>query len=256
MQTFYFNELDSTNLEARRRWLTTGQSLSACAFAVIAAQQSAGMGRAGRTWKSPVGGLWLSVAWPLKQNADIYAPAPLVVGLAVADALRACCHLSCAIKWPNDLLVQGKKLAGVLCQCDWGITSPVLIAGVGINGNFPAVILGDDLRQPATSLYDEIGQSVDLQALQILLIENICQNLEYLQAGRFGSHLLSRIRQCLAWRNQQVILGYDSQDHSLEGQLLDVNESGHAVVMTRTGRQTVSSGELRLSTEKIVNESH
>ncbi|MGC9259945.1 MAG: biotin--[acetyl-CoA-carboxylase] ligase [Phycisphaerae bacterium] len=256
MQTLFFNELDSTNIEATRRWRAADQSspIPPLPFAVVAARQVAGMGRAGRSWKSPVGGLWLSVAWPLRLSAEAYAPAPLAVGLAATEALQDCCSVNCAIKWPNDLLVNDKKLAGVLCQCELGAAYPVLIAGVGINGNFSATILGGDLRQPATSIYDEIGQPVDLQALQISLIKNIRQNLEYLEEGRFASLLLPRIRQRLAWRNQPVIFGHDSRGRFLEGQLVDVTETGHAVLVTNAGRQTVFSGELRLRAANVMDE--
>ncbi|EQD73264.1 biotin--acetyl-CoA-carboxylase ligase [mine drainage metagenome] len=113
MHTLFLNQVDSTNLEARRRWLTACKlHLSPAPFVVVAAQQSAGMGRSGRTWQSPAGGLWLSVGWPLRKSAETCAAAPLAVGLAAAEALQECCGLHCAIKWPNDLLVNEKKLRG------------------------------------------------------------------------------------------------------------------------------------------------
>jgi BirA family biotin operon repressor/biotin-[acetyl-CoA-carboxylase] ligase len=167
------------------------------------------------------------------------------VGLAAAEALQICCQLHCVIKWPNDLLVNEKKIAGVLCQCELDGDQSIIIAGVGINANFPARRLGRDLRQPATSISDALGKLVDLQTLRELLVDNIRKNLELMETGGFAATILPRIQLRLAWQNQAVVYGGDGSEPKVEGILTHVDEAGRAVIVTGSGRQAVSCGELR-----------
>lgn len=103
--------------------------------AFVAARQSSGRGSRGRAWTSPLGGLWLSVlARP--ERADAFAALSLRVGLALADALeRVVPSLPLLqVKWPNDLLADGRKVAGILCEASW--SGPIcrwVVVGLGIN---------------------------------------------------------------------------------------------------------------------------
>lgn len=121
---------------------------------VVACEQTSGRGSRGRVWRSPPGGLWLSA---------LYRPAPpaavellsLRVGLAVAEALEAVgSGLRVAIKWPNDLIVDDRKLGGILCEARWhGEALAWIVAGVGLNvtNAIPA-----ELAAGATRLADRL----------------------------------------------------------------------------------------------------
>ena len=148
----WFASLDSTMIEARRD-LTPGR-------VVIADEQSAGMGRHGRTWISEAGaGLYVSIVLAAK-------PVPVVMlalGLAAREAIG---HPNAELRWPNDVLIQGKKCAGVLAHLEAGR----IIAGIGINVSqtgFP-----DDLETPATSLRLE-GVTVPREDLLVALVEAV-----------------------------------------------------------------------------------
>jgi BirA family biotin operon repressor/biotin-[acetyl-CoA-carboxylase] ligase len=114
---------------------------------VLADEQVAGVGRFGRTWLSPPGtGIYCSILLRLKLPAASTPIASLLVGLAAADAIQKTTNLLCDLRWPNDVLVDERKVAGILTQ----LIGDSVIAGIGINVNqltFPS-----DLRTPATSL--------------------------------------------------------------------------------------------------------
>jgi BirA family biotin operon repressor/biotin-[acetyl-CoA-carboxylase] ligase len=101
---------------------------------VVAGEQTAGRGSRGRTWRSPPGGLWLSVLYRPRTAAGVELFS-LRVGLAIAKAVEALAPgLRIAVKWPNDLVLNDRKLGGVLCEARWqGEVLGWIVAGVGLN---------------------------------------------------------------------------------------------------------------------------
>jgi BirA family biotin operon repressor/biotin-[acetyl-CoA-carboxylase] ligase len=123
--------------------------------AVAARVQTAGRGRRGRTWHSPAGGLWMSVVCR-PADAEGVEHLSLRVGLAVAETIeRLFPDLPrLTVKWPNDLLLGGRKLAGILCEARWeGGTPAWVIAAVGLNVSNP---IPDEVAGQATRLADFI----------------------------------------------------------------------------------------------------
>ncbi len=101
--------------------------------AVIAGEQLEGRGSRGRTWHSPVGGLWLSVLFrpPAVEGIEVVS---LRVGLAVAEAIQALVPKQLQLKWPNDLMLEGRKVGGVLCEARWqGEVLGWVAVGIGMN---------------------------------------------------------------------------------------------------------------------------
>ena len=151
--------LPSTN-DRLRHWALEGAE----PFSVVLAEtQTAGRGRGGREWHSPTGmGLWVSVLLESPGAASALPILPLRVGMALARAVEvAVPPLRPGIKWPNDLFVDGRKAAGILCEVVQGPGGPAVVAGVGINlrqepGDFPP-----DLRRGAVSLAMAAGYPPD-----------------------------------------------------------------------------------------------
>ena len=142
----YFDTIDTTMREAA----ALAAAGAAPGTTVIAEEQTAGQGRHGHTWRSEKHrGLYLSILLHSRQSA---APTlTMALGLATAEAISASTALKCDLRWPNDVMVNGKKAAGILTQ----LTESTAIAGIGINVNhdhFPA-----ELAQEATSLLLESG---------------------------------------------------------------------------------------------------
>lgn len=173
---FHFDEVGSTSDEAKR--LATehpGQVVL-----VSATTQTDSRGSHGRSWRSPVGGAWFSLAVPLPRPE---AATPVGVGEALLEVLSH--HTDgLMLKHPNDILHHGKKLVGILCEqtLSAGRTPDeqpptTVIVGVGINANFAASELGSDLRTPPTSLRDILGRDVDLRELIELSTQAILSRL-------------------------------------------------------------------------------
>jgi BirA family transcriptional regulator, biotin operon repressor / biotin---[acetyl-CoA-carboxylase] ligase len=128
---------------------------------VVAEEQTGGRGSRGRSWQSPRGGLWLSVLFRPRSASGVELFG-LRIGLAVADAIESLGPgVAVAIKWPNDLMVDDRKLGGVLCEARWqGESLAWVVAGVGIN---VANVVPDDLAGLATTLAERLpGVTPDL----------------------------------------------------------------------------------------------
>jgi len=238
--------VDSTNHEALRQWRRAVDAGDPAPIMVWADRQTAGRGRMDRPWQSPEGGLWMSLAWPIRGAVEHYRPLPLVVGLTVAETLHQLCQLDVSLKWPNDLIHHDRKLAGVLCQLEPRGDHPVAIAGIGLNANFPASALGSALRQPATTMLDILGKEVHLQTLRIALIARLQYRLT--QFDRAGLTPVSHaLRRRLAWRGRDVVI--DMPDHTtLRGNLIGLDFDGHLLIRThddRRGVQSLTVGEIR-----------
>jgi BirA family biotin operon repressor/biotin-[acetyl-CoA-carboxylase] ligase len=246
MLRFNYISIDSTSLQARRLWNHCHDSRP---LLVVAETQTAGIGRLGRSWKSPHGGLWLSIAWPLLGEVAHYDGLPLAVGCSVAEsveliAARRGGRLRCLLKWPNDVLVRERKLAGVLCQCDPDGPRPVVVVGIGINANFPAATLGNGLRYPATTLQDELGVPVDLAALLEDLLIRLQATLScYPSEGL--TERLPAIRGRLAWVGRAVEVRVPGRSEACAGRLCDVDSRGHLLMDDGGGTRALAAGELR-----------
>ena len=159
------DELPSTNDEALRL-----AAEGADAFTVVAADtQSAGRGRNGRAWRSPSGvGLYASMV--LRPNLAVgeLPLLTLLAGVAAAEAIRAATGLPAGLKWPNDVLVRGHKVAGILCEASLGAGGDggaVVVAGLGVNVNTLPQDLPERPLYPASSLAAESGRLHDRDAL-------------------------------------------------------------------------------------------
>lgn len=144
----YFERVSST-MDVLHELAATGADTGT---AVIAGEQLEGRGSRGRSWHSPPGGLWLSVLCrpPVIEGLDVLS---LRAGLAVAEALQIVVPRPLQLKWPNDLMLSGRKLGGVLCEARWQGDSLAWVAvGVGMNVSNR---IPEELRAVATSLAAE-----------------------------------------------------------------------------------------------------
>jgi len=160
---FLERSVDSTNSYLRRMADTAADGA-----AVIAVSQSAGRGRSGRGFLSPEGGLYLSVLRRPPVEGERLATLTPAVAVAVCRAADAFCGVRCGIKWPNDVLLGGRKICGILVESVLGGASACVIVGVGINVNtasFP-----EELREVAGSIAGATGREYDLRALSRVLL--------------------------------------------------------------------------------------
>jgi len=158
---YTLERVDSTNTrlkELARQGAPDGTLL-------IAREQTSGRGRLGRSFASPPGGLYLSMLLRPPRAAERCASLTPLAALAVRRAAAACAGVTPAIKWPNDLLLHGKKLCGILTELSGSAQAPQLIVGVGVNVNTAPEDFPEELRESACSLFGETGRRVALDAL-------------------------------------------------------------------------------------------
>ncbi len=162
---FYYATLGSTMTEAS----SLAGSGAASGTVVLADEQTAGMGRLGRSWVSHAGeGIYCSILLRLNLKPGSLPIASLVLGLATAEAIQKSTELVCDLRWPNDVLIHERKVAGILTH----LTEGCIVAGIGINANQTSFPQG--LRTPATSLRMESGgREQSREAIIIHLLEAI-----------------------------------------------------------------------------------
>jgi BirA family biotin operon repressor/biotin-[acetyl-CoA-carboxylase] ligase len=136
---------------------------------VVADAQTAGRGRLGRTWASPPGtNIYLSAIVRAPRPVAELAPMTLAIGIGVVDAVRAAGVTSAALKWPNDVVVGVKKLAGILCEV---AGDGCVVAGIGVNVNMNE--MPAEIAERATSLSNERGVTIDRAAFLETLLHTI-----------------------------------------------------------------------------------
>lgn len=210
---------------------------------VLAAEhQQAGRGRLDRTWESPPGaGLTFSVLLrPDAVPAARWPWLPLLVGLAAAEATRGLTGVPVDLKWPNDLLVEGRKLAGVLVERVASPAGPAAVAGLGLNVSTAA----GDLPAGGTSLAAE-GSPADRGALLVAVLDALGDAYARWCADRGDPHAWLRD----AYRARCVTLGGVVRVHLpvgglLEGTAEDVDEAGRLLVAAAGRRVAVGAGDV------------
>ena len=142
-------------------------------YTILSEEQTAGRGRQGRTWFSPRGGIWLTTLLRPPLTLDPLNALPTIAALAAAKTINSSLGVSARVRWPNDIFVGGRKLAGVLAETKFkGNQVEYVLLGVGINANFHSTALGEPSSK-ATSLEDLLGAPVDREAIIALLLMEI-----------------------------------------------------------------------------------
>lgn len=252
-KSYYFKEVDSTN-EFAKSLLKEVQEWTV----VIADVQKRGKGRLGKTWYSPPEGLWFSVI--LKPNS-LCQLIPLVAGVAVCEAVKEL-GVDARIKWPNDILINGKKVAGILAEFEevqlsgdafaanpylasQGI-QPIVVLGVGINLNiseFP-----EEIKNIATSLLLEKGKPFDKEKVFKLVLKKIEEKYNVLGNGKVTSPLLDE------WRAYSITLGKKvrvwTPNGMIQGKAIDIAEDGALLLKLPDGKiEKILAGECSVQLE-------
>ncbi|WP_418791366.1 biotin--[acetyl-CoA-carboxylase] ligase [Phosphitispora sp. TUW77] len=213
---------------------------------VIAEEQTGGKGRMGRTWYSPEGeGLWFSIILrpPI---SPIEAPKiTLVAAVAVTRAIRELTDIEAGIKWPNDILVSGRKLAGILTEMSAEIDRVnYLVVGIGVNVNLDCTKLNDGLAETATSIKQLSSGSVSRIRLLSGILDHFDVLYEEFIKGHF-SQILSKWKEMSVTINRWVKI--TSLEGADEGIAFDIDAEGALLLMKKDGSmKRVLSGDVTL----------
>ena len=184
----YFPVIDSTNTAARR----LGEENAPEGILVIADEQTAGKGRRGRSWATPPGtDIAMSVLLRPQLPPDRISMVTLVMGLAVTEAVRSLYGLEAGIKWPNDVVIGGKKLTGILTEMSAELQMVhYIVIGTGINTN--SVSFPEELADKATSLRLELGHEICRAELVAAVMKSFEEAYELFLRGQDLSLLMER----------------------------------------------------------------
>jgi BirA family biotin operon repressor/biotin-[acetyl-CoA-carboxylase] ligase len=236
----FSHEVHSTN-----QWAKHLAKLGAAEGTVtVADTQKRGRGRFGRKWVSPEGGLWFSVILKPKLSAQEATKLVFVAGFTVAEVLKEQYDLPVETKWPNDTLVHGRKICGVLCEASTsGGRVDSVVVGFGLNAN---IRIRDDLpvnlQDTSTSLQDELGKRVNVEKLFHCLIEKL-GTLHSLFSSKGFLPILEGWKKYAVFIGQKIVV--TDSDKKVAGLALDVDEEGMLLLKTEDGLvQRVSVGEV------------
>ncbi len=247
---------------------------------LIAREQTGGKGRIDRRWSSPPGGLYMSLVLKPPVPPEHLPLLSIVAGYSVVSALRSAFRLDARLKWPNDVLVNGKKICGVLCEMTLQPeSSPIVVAGIGVNVGAKPSDLPPEVRDTSSSLRIELGRQIELEEVAAAILNHFEPAYEeYLCAGEAPagedersetfagaagpfcyadnivkagdiSPLTERINRVLAYRGEQVVIrNVTAADRAeTQGILVGLDSSGRVVLATATGHDVVfSAGDLSL----------
>lgn len=201
---------------------------------VIAEEQTGGMGRLGRAWVSPAGGIWftliLTPAIPLEHLFMI----TMAGSIAVVRAIKKEYGLGALIKWPNDIYLGDKKVAGLLLElsAEADIVHYCLL-GIGIDANISQDKLPPDLRRTATSLNTEYGGEIDRVKLLARVLKELEQRYLLLESEEYGTIIRE-------WKSLSMTLDHRVQiktlKKSFEGEAIDIDEHGALIIRKDNGR--------------------
>ena len=235
----FLPETDSTNAEISRHF--SGHP-SEEGFVVIADCQTGGKGRSGRVWHSAPGtGIYLSMSIQPNFSPEQLPIVTLMAGLATAIAVNKFIPNPAKLKWPNDLLLNDKKIAGVLCEYH-ASKVPTVIIGIGINVNhtqFPA-----EINDIATSLKLETG----LETNRTTLIRQLVTQLDFQYSELKNNKVQALIDN---WTLHSDLFGksinINKGNQSITGKAIRLDPLGRLVILNKSGKEiALDSGEVRI----------
>ena len=235
----FLAETDSTNAEISR---SLAKHPPEQGLIILADSQTDGKGRLGRTWYSAPGtGVYISILIRPNLTPEQLPILTLMAGLATVIAVNKFTSNRAQLKWPNDLLLNGKKIAGVLCEY-YPKNIPAVIIGIGINVNqtqFPA-----DIKEIATSLKLETGEEINRTALIKQLITQLDFQYSELKKHKVGTLIKN-------WTSHTDLFGktitLKKSIQSITGKAIRLDNLGRLVIVNESGEETAfDSGEVRL----------
>lgn len=238
---YFYEETDTTNNRARELALEGAPE----GTLVVAEKQTAGRGRRGKVWESPLGtGIWMSLVLRPQIMPAEASVLTLLCGLATAEAIEVETGLSVGIKWPNDILINGKKAVGILTEMDCEMSQVhFVIPGIGINVNttsFPP-----EIADIATSLYLECGKTVSRRRLVHKVLERLEEHYEtFLRTGSFTAMLEDYRKHCITLGKEVHVLGREP----FFAEALDITPEGELLVRRADNgeEEVVFSGEVSI----------
>jgi len=211
----------------------------------VAELQTAGRGRYGRNWTSPPGvNLAFSLAVKIPESLDPASVLTLTAGVSLAETVGSMAPVEPGLKYPNDLMINSKKVAGILAEFKKGGDRDYAVVGIGINVNTRVEMFPDNLHDTATSLLMESGHETSREALLAMFLFQFESRMYELEADGPKSTIQQFRRLAAPYFGKQVTI--DGAGEKVAGAMIDIADNGGLVIETAPGvTKTVISGEAR-----------
>ena len=241
-QAYYYDSIDSTQTEA----LKIANESNKEGTIIIAEKQTGGKGRSGRKWVSPKGGIWFSIILHPKFDISNVTLFPIASSLALSNAIEKTCKITTELKWPNDLTIKGKKLAGMLVDASLESNKiENLVLGVGINFEVNSKEIEKALKNTpnfygVTSLSDQKNKIKPIQLIQsfLLELEKIYEQLNNNQRRKIVSK----------WTERSSTIGkkieVDTYQGKIKGDAIKIDDDGGLVVKDVGKTNKIFAGDI------------
>ena len=221
---YLLDTVDSTNTFAKEKLLNKDY------LVVISEQQTAGRGRQGKEWYSPnAGNIYMTIKFKDKNPA----PLSLIIGLLISEAMDSVSgqKINAELKWPNDLLINKKKICGILIESEMNADEVEFIVGIGINYSLPK----------KESWWGEIGELADILPREKLM-NSILQNIINYKENGYKNWKDAWEKRCMHIGIELKALSNNQKDTDI-GIFIGINEEGKMLLQTERGLKIISSGE-------------
>ena len=238
-QVQYYEIVDSTNTLAKEL-VAKGEKEG---FIVVAGSQTAGRGRKERSWLSPKGGLYFSLVLAPRLGFESVPLLGLISACAVARGLTALGVRNSKLKWPNDVLVGNRKIAGILSEAvSVGDQTVGVIIGIGVNQNCPVEQMPPGLKWPTTSVIDELGTETSNEELLCSIVNEIDILIRNVEESNSYDDVLNLWRELSSTIGSRVRIHED--DTTIDGLAKDIGSDGSLIVETDEGLIHVLLGDV------------
>lgn len=226
-------ETDSTNSDAKRNCNMEEGTV------FLAERQTAGRGRSGRKWESESGlGIWMSILLKPSAGTENVSSITLVAGLAICRVFRKL-GVDAYIKWPNDIVVNGKKICGILVESLISGNEISVVAGIGINANHSS--FEEELKDKATSYFIEKKEVCNREYLVGLLLESFDGYYRQFINNGFGSISEEYKKLCITLGKRVRVVNADSD---YEAEAVDITTDGELIINKNGEKIILNSGEV------------
>lgn len=239
--TYYFDSVDSTQNQAMKM-----ASEAIHGTLIIAEKQTNGKGRLGRKWISPKGGIWLSIILHPKFDMSVITLFPIASALALSNAIEKTLNIKSELKWPNDITINGKKVAGMLV--DASIESNKIenmILGVGINYNVEVKQI-ERILKDTQNFYGVTSLSEHSNTIKpVLLVQSFLLELEEIFNQLNKGDIKKIIRD---WTKKSSTIGQNieliTEDEKIKGKALKIDNDGALVISSNKKNKRITSGDI------------
>jgi BirA family biotin operon repressor/biotin-[acetyl-CoA-carboxylase] ligase len=249
-RVMWFKNLDSTQ-EFARRLISMNSMMSLNGYVIISDTQRKGIGRHGNRWVSPRGGIWLSIILNSTLHPSRITLFSFCASVAVSEAIDRCTGIKSRLKWPNDVIIEGKKVSGILVDASVDAESiEHIIVGVGVNANVKAADIGKKIVDheqpyPLTSLQEQLGTSCNTVEIIKSILQMFDKHYSRIETDS-GYPIIQKWKQRaepIMRRSVQISHGANFYP----AKVVDVDEDGSIVVMHKDNRlEKIISAEYRI----------